>query len=289
MINHYKNMQQACVIGDPVEHSLSPLLHNRWIKAQGLMANYGLCHATKEQFAQIVQDKFNSPGFVGMNVTLPHKEAAFKLAEQASPAAKSIGAANLLIKKSGKIYAHNTDVEGFCTPLLAHHPAPIWHDKTLVIIGAGGAARAVLAGAKILKFKQIVLVNRTDTRAEALAKAHGGGVSVIKWSKRETTLPKADLLVNASRAGMKGGPPLDFPLNALRSGALVYDLIYTPINTPLLKAAQAGGHPTLGGLDMLIAQARPSFEAFFGVPAPKTLPGGEDIKTLLIRALERGA
>jgi shikimate dehydrogenase len=289
MINHNKNMKKACVIGDPVEHSLSPLLHNRWIKARGLMAKYSLCRASAAQFAQTVEDKFNTPGFVGMNVTLPHKEAAFKLAEQASPAAKSIGAANLLIKKSGKIYAHNTDVEGFCAPLLAHQPAPVWHNKTLVIIGAGGAARAVLAGAQTLKFKQIVLVNRTDARAQALVQDCGEAVVAINWSKRETTLPRADLLVNASRAGMKGGPPLDFPLDGLKSGAVVYDLIYTPINTPLLKAAQAGGHPTLGGLDMLIAQARPSFEAFFGVPAPKALPGGEDIKALLIRALERGA
>ncbi len=278
-----KQTQQmhACVIGDPIAHSLSPLLHGAWIKAANINAKYARRHATKKEFNQAVKDCFSDPRFVGMNVTLPHKEAAKKIADCIDDTVKQAGAANLLTRKNGQLYARNTDIEGFSAPLLKARTVQHWKNTNIVILGAGGAARAALIGALSLKPGRIQIINRTQARAQVLAEGFGDKVEALDWSKREEALADASLLVNASSAGMTGKPPLDLSLQHISGDALVYDLIYTPQMTPLLCDAKAKGCAILGGLDMLIAQAKPSFEAFFGVPPPQHT----DVKGLLLQAL----
>jgi len=272
----------ACVIGDPIDHSLSPLLHNYWIKTLGLKANYSRVQIRAETFNEDVTHCFEDHNFMGMNITLPHKQAALALAANASTEAKEAGAANLLVRRDGKLWAHNTDIEGFTGPLLKTRGRASWQNSTLVIIGAGGAARAALIGALTLNPHKIILLNRTDARAQALAQGFGKTVRALPWADRQKALRGADLLVNASAAGMTGKAALDLRCVGLAPGALVYDLIYTPLETPLLAEARAAGYGVLNGLDMLIGQARPSFEAFFGVPPP----ANEAVKAVLIKALE---
>ncbi|PHS25060.1 MAG: shikimate dehydrogenase [Robiginitomaculum sp.] len=282
MTSKKENIKTACVIGDPIDHSLSPLLHNHWIKVLGLKASYGRVQIKAETLKKEVTDCFKDQNFVGVNITLPHKQAALALAATASPEAKKAGAANLLVRRDGKLWAHNTDIEGFTAPLLKAQGQERWQNSTMVIIGAGGAARAALIGALTLNPHKIILLNRTDARARTLAKAFGGPVTAQPWSDRQNALHGADLLVNASAAGMTGKAALDLRCEGLAPDALVYDLIYTPLETSLLAEAKIAGYGALNGLDMLIAQARPSFEALFGVSPPS----GEAGKAVLIKALE---
>ncbi|MDQ7017727.1 MAG: shikimate dehydrogenase [Robiginitomaculum sp.] len=275
-------IKTACVIGDPIDHSLSPLLHNYWIKALGLQAHYNRVMIKADRFNVDVTNCFKDRNFMGMNITLPHKQAALALASDASTEAKKAGAANLLIRRKGKLWAHNTDIEGFTGPLIKARGSKGWEASTIIIIGAGGAARAALIGALKLRPYKIILLNRTDAKAQALAKAFGKPVLALPWSDRQNALRGADLLVNASAAGMAGKPALDLRCEGLAPDALVYDLIYTPLETPLLAAANTAGYGVLNGLDMLIGQARPSFEAFFGVPPP----ADEGVKAILVKTLE---
>lgn len=272
----------ACVIGDPIAHSLSPLLHQSWIKALGLRAHYTGQLVSPEAFNQSVQKLFSAPGFVGMNITLPHKAAALAFADEASDDAKMAGAANVLVRKNNKTFAENTDIEGFMAPLLTARGSAQWRGTKIVIIGAGGAARAVILGALKLKPSTINLLNRTDARATSLAAHFGAPIKACAWVDRHEAIKEASLIVNTSAAGMTGKPALDLSLQNVPLGALVYDLVYTPLETPLLLAAKQKGLETLGGLDMLIGQARPSFHSFFGKEPPKSL----DIKSILIRALD---
>lgn len=261
-------MPHACIAGDPVAHSLSPFLHQRWLRALGLQGRYALWPVSATDFADQARRRFADPAFVGMNVTLPHKGAALALADRASAEAREIGAANLLVRRDGGIYADNTDVHGFLEPLLQSSPKTRRCGQKLVMLGAGGAARAALVALESLNPEQIIVLNRTDSRAEALA-SRRPLAKAQPWSQRQAAIRDAALLVNTSKAGMRGADALALEPEGLKPGALVYDLIYTPLQTPLLKAAQARGYETLNGLPMLIAQARPSFEAFFGVPPPK--------------------
>jgi len=273
----------ACVAGDPIAHSLSPLMHQTWLKATGIEAEYNPLHVGAADFEKEVLALFENENFVGMNVTLPHKRAAFEIADMASEEARAAGVANLLVRKNGQIYAHNTDIEGFVAPLSALRPKGFWQGKHIVVIGAGGAAKAALLGALSLNPQQIMLSNRTDEKAQILAKFYENKVLALPWKDRHEALAYADLLINTSAAGMTGKPPLSLSLTNLNKSALVYDLIYTPLQTPLLIEAKKSGHDVLNGLDMLIAQARPSFEVFFGQKAPT----GIGIKQVLEHALEK--
>lgn len=272
----------ACVAGDPIAHSLSPLLHQTWLRATGIDAQYRRLHVSAAGFEKEVLTLFEDKNFAGMNVTLPHKRAALEIAGLASAEARAAGVANLLVRKNDQIYAHNTDIEGFIAPLFGLRPGGFWQGKQILVIGAGGAAQAALIGALTLKPQQIIITNRTDEKAEALAKPYENKVLALPWQDRHDALPNADLIINASAAGMTGKPPLSLSLEGLNKGALVYDLIYTPLQTPLLADAKVRGHDVLNGLDMLIAQARPSFEAFFDHKAPT----GIGIKQVLEQALE---
>jgi shikimate dehydrogenase len=205
-------------------------------------------------------------GYAGANVTLPHKEAALAAAVRPDEAARTIGAANTLwLDEAGLLHASNTDAYGFMTHLAAE--APDWNkgERPVAVLGAGGAARAILHGLIEAGASRILLANRTEGRAKALAEGFGDRVSVIAWADRNRALAGCGLLVNTTSLGMTGKPPLDIDLAALPRDAIVADIVYSPLETPLLAAARARGNRVVDGLGMLLHQAVPGFERWFGV------------------------
>ena len=273
----------AGVCGWPIHHSLSPVLHGYWLKQAGLRGAY-VPFMVKPWEARDAFRSLTRTTIAGVNVTLPLKTDAFLAADEATEDAQRIGAANCLYVRRGRLIAHNTDLEGFAAPLLGRLGPQELMDTSALIIGAGGAARAVVGALLSLGLPEILVTNRTDERAEDLAAQAGlPNFHAVRWAERQSALGRAGLIINASAAGMSGMPALDVDLADAPEGALVYDLIYTPEETPLLAQAAARGLPTLGGLDMLIAQARPSFRLFFGVDAPKA-----DETEVLRRALATG-
>jgi shikimate dehydrogenase len=274
----------AGVCGWPIHHSLSPLLHSHWLRQLGIRGAY-VPFMVKPWEAVWAFRTLPRTTISGLNVTLPLKGSAFKAADETTDAAQRIGAANCLYMRGGKLVAHNTDMEGFAAPLRAKREAASLYESTALVVGAGGASRAVIAALLELGVPEIVIVNRTDEKAEDLVAQVGlPSFYALPWEKRDLAVKRADLIVNASSAGMSGYPALDLSLASARTNCLVYDLIYTPEWTPLLSEARDRGLETLGGLDMLIAQARPSFELFFGQPAPTDATAN----TLLRRALATG-
>lgn len=263
----------AGVCGWPIHHSLSPLLHSYWLKEMGIGGAYVPFAVDPKDAVQAFRT-LKHTSISGVNVTLPLKSAAFQAADVATEEAQKLGVANCLYKSRGQLVAHNTDLEGFAAPLITKLGADRVQNCSALVIGAGGASRAVLGALLSLGVPEICLINRTDAKAEDLV----GQVDVpslyaMPWAQRQEAVARADLIVNASAAGMTGKPDLDISLQNGRSGGLVYDLIYTPRMTRLMKEGQAKGMETLGGLEMLIAQARPSFKLFFGrTPLPHLDP-----------------
>jgi shikimate dehydrogenase len=248
----------AGVAGWPVAHSRSPRLHNHWIARHGLDAAYVPLAVAPEGFETAMRG-LAAAGFRGCNVTLPHKEAAFALCDELSARAQRAGAVNTLVFEGGRIMGDCTDGFGFLASLgelgAASGPA--------VLLGAGGAARAVAAALLDAGCPRLTLVNRNTARAEALARALGGPVEVAPGGV--PPLDGAALLVNATSLGMAGQPPLAMDLAPLPPHAVVADIVYVPLETPLLAAARARGLRPVDGLEMLLHQARPGFEAWFGV------------------------
>jgi len=258
-------MPRACVIGWPVEHSRSPLIHRYWLKQYGIDGAYEKEAVRPEALARFL-GSLGAQGFAGANVTLPHKEAALRLAAVADEAARAIGAANTLwFDQAGRLCASNTDAYGFITNL--NEQAPNWSEarRPVMVLGAGGAARAILHGLLAEGVTRILLANRTRGRAEALAQAFGPAVEAIDWQDRNRALSGCGLLVNATSLGMTGEDPLDIDLAALPKDAVVADIVYSPLETPLLAAARARGNGVVDGLGMLLHQAVPGFERWFGV------------------------
>ena len=263
--------RRACVIGYPIEHSRSPMIHGYWLKQAGIDGTYDRASVAPADFAAFAGD-LPAQGLVGANVTVPHKEEAFRLAEVDDPVARSLGAVNTLWLEEGVLKGANTDVEGFLANLDAGTPG--W-DKGLaraVVLGAGGAARAVLYGLKQRGVGDILVVNRTLERAQALAAHFGAPVRALAWSELPRALAGAGLLVNTTSLGMAGQPPLDIDLAPLPPQALVTDIVYVPLETPLLALARERGHPIVDGLGMLLYQAVPGFERWFGL-RPQVTPG----------------
>ncbi len=254
----------AGVIGDPVAHSRSPRIHGHWLARYGLRGHYVPLHVRAPDLGPVLA-AMPRMGFAGANVTLPHKVAALALATRATDRARRIGAANTLtFLEGGGFEADNTDGEGFLRNLL--QGAPGWRPDAgpALVLGAGGAARAVLAALIDAGTPEIRLANRTAEGAAALAAAFGPAVRPCAWEDRAAALSGAATLVNATSLGMAGKPPLEMPLDALAPGALVTDLVYTPLETPLLAAARARGAAVVDGLGMLLHQAAPGFERWFG-------------------------
>jgi len=255
----------AGVLGWPVAQSRSPRLFAHWFARHGLNGGYIPFAVRPGDFAEVYR-ALGKAGLRGVNVTLPHKRAALDMADTASEAARAIGAANtILFGADGGAHATNTDAFGFLESLRAGAPSWHAHDAPAVVLGAGGAARAIVHALKGVGAPEIRLVNRTRETAEDLAAEMGGPVTVADWSARSSALEGAGLLVNSTSLGMAGHAPLDIALDALPAGAVVTDIVYSPLETGLLAAARARGLVAVDGLGMLLHQARPAFEAWFGI------------------------
>jgi shikimate dehydrogenase len=258
-----ESFKAACVIGWPVAHSRSPMVHNHWIGKLGLDAEYRREAVPPEQFADFVTH-LAERGYVGANVTVPHKEAALRLAD-ADDRARAVGAANTLWFERGVLKATNTDVEGFIGNLDAS--APGWDDglRTAMVLGAGGAARAVVFGLIERGVVRIHVANRSIERAMALRDQFGDPVDPRPFDAAEELLGDAGLLVNTTTLGMSGQPPISLHLDRLPADATVADIVYSPLETALLADAKRRGLRAVDGLGMLLHQAVGGFERWFGV------------------------
>ncbi|MGH6750012.1 MAG: shikimate dehydrogenase [Methyloceanibacter sp.] len=264
-------MKRACVIGWPVEHSRSPMIHRYWLKLHGIDGAYEK-EAVPPEEARGFMRSLGEHGYVGANVTLPHKLVALEAADAADEAARAIGAANTLwLDAEGRLNASNTDAYGFMTNLAEQ--APKWNEgrRPVAVLGAGGAARAVLYGLIETGASKVLLANRSRARAEDLALAFPQHAEVVDWDARDRALAGCGLLVNTTSLGMRGQPPLAIDLGALPTGATVADIVYSPLETPLLAEARKRGNVAVDGLGMLLHQAVPGFERWFGV-RPKVTP-----------------
>lgn len=255
----------AGVMGWPIGHSRSPRLHGYWLERYGIDGAYVPLAVPPERGAEALR-ALPALGFRGCNVTVPHKEIAARTVDRLDPAAARMGAVNLIVVgEDGLLEGRNTDGYGFLANLSAGIPGWTAADGPAVVLGAGGAARAVAASLLDDGAPEVRIVNRTADRAEALARDLGGAITAVPWVSRETALEGAALLVNTTTQGMVGQPALEVSLDGLPREAVVTDCVYTPLVTPLLEAARARGHRAVDGLGMLLHQARPAFLAWFGV------------------------
>jgi shikimate dehydrogenase len=262
-------LRRACVMGHPVAHSRSPMIHNYWLKTLGIPGVYELKDLLPGEFEPFVTH-LAANGYVGGNVTVPHKETAFRLASTRDAAAEAVGAVNVLWLEKGKLAGGNSDTHGFIANL--DERAPGWNVRgcRAVVLGAGGAGRSAVYTLR-QRGVEVHLVNRTAARAEELAKRFGPGVHTHDWQAVPGLLPQADLMVNCTSLGLAGKAPLEIDLAPLKRGAVVYDVIYVPLETPLLAQARKLGHRTVDGLGMLLQQAGFGFRKWFG-GEPKVTP-----------------
>jgi shikimate dehydrogenase len=254
----------AGVIGCPVAHSKSPQLQRHWLNTYGIAGHYVPMHVEPGDLEAVIR-MLPKMGYVGVNITLPHKEAVMSIADQVTDRATLIGAANTLIfRKDGTILADNTDGYGFITNL--HQGAPDWDPKSgpAVVFGAGGACRAVVASLLEGGVPEILLSNRTRNRADQLREEFGARIRVVDWVQVGNVVEEAHLLVNTTSLGMGGKPRLRVPLDGLQKHCVVTDLIYSPLKTEILQFAEEAGCTTVDGLGMLLHQAVPGFERWFG-------------------------
>jgi shikimate dehydrogenase len=261
----------AGLIGWPVAHSRSPIIHNYWLQRHGIPGRYVLFPVPPENLGAALHG-MSALSLRGCNVTTPHKEAVIPYIGHVDPLARRIGAINtIVVGKDGVLTGFNNDGNGFVQSLRDARPG--WRPDVgpIVVVGAGGAARAVVASLADQGAREIRLTNRTFERASALAEQYGPPVSAYRWEDREQVIAGAALLANATDQGMMGKPALEIDLARLPTTAIVGDLIYTPPETPLLAAARARGNLTVNGLGLLLNQARPAFNAWFGV-MPKVTP-----------------
>ncbi len=254
----------AGVIGHPIAHSKSPQLHQHWLKTYGLPGFYIPMDVVSDDLENVLKT-LPKMGFVGVNITVPHKEHVMQIADLITDRATLIGAANTLIfRKDGKIHADNTDGYGFIENL--RQGAPHWDPKAgpAAVLGAGGAARAVVAALLDVGVPEILISNRTKVRAEKLQDDFGKRLTVVDWVQAGNMLEEASLVVNTTSLGMMGKPELRVPLDGLQKSAVVTDLVYAPLKTRLLLEAEKVGCTTVDGLGMLLHQAVPAFERWFG-------------------------
>jgi shikimate dehydrogenase len=274
---------RAGVAGWPIEHSRSPTIHRYWLKELGISGGYEKFAVRPGEFLEFA-NRIGKDGLVGANVTLPHKEVAFSACDQRTPVAEALGAVNTLWRGEGRLWGDNTDVAGFLANL--DEAAPGWAErgKLAIVLGAGGAARAVVYALVSRGFERVAVANRTQARAEALAAHFGGSTTATSWADLATELPGADLLVNASSLGMVGQPAFAVDVSALPKRAVVADAVYVPLRTPLIEAARARGLRAAEGLGMLLHQAAPAFARWFGArpvvtPALRALVEAEVMAT----------
>jgi shikimate dehydrogenase len=250
------------LIGHPVAHSKSPLIHGHWIKKYGLSGSYTAIDVAGDVEKTVRQ--LMAEGFQGLNVTLPHKETVLRLCDEVDETAQAVGAVNTLVMKNGKISGKNTDVFGFVESVKESTRGFDFKKGPGFVLGAGGAARGILQGLIEQGVPEIYLSNRTREKAEELARAFKN-IKIIDWDKRSDILNQANLLVNTTSLGLKGQPPLEINLEKLNLAAVVCDIVYLPHETDLLKAAKARGNVIVPGIGMLLHQARLAFKEWFGV------------------------
>lgn len=269
---------RAGVIGWPVAHSKSPRLHGFWLKRHGVAGSYEAVAARPEDFEQTVR-RLIAQGWRGANVTIPHKESALRMAEIVSDRAAAIGAANTLVfTPGGAIEADNTDGFGFIENL-AQSAGDRWRSEgEALVLGAGGAARAIVWSLLERGAARVVIANRTRERADALAAEMGARAVVVDWSDFHDPLRSADLIVNTTSLGMEGRPPLEISFASAKSTAVATDIVYVPLMTPFLESARSAGLRVVDGLGMLLHQARPGFEAWFG-PEPQV---DDEVRRLML-------
>lgn len=273
---------KACVIGWPIEHSRSPLIHRHWLAHHGIEGAYEKVAVAPEDLKEFLAT-LQARGYCGVNVTVPHKEAALRFADEADEVARAIGAANTLWLEAGRLIASNTDAYGFVTHL--DDIAPGWHDADhpVCVLGAGGATRAVLKGLIDRGSSEIHVTNRTRDRADALAREFGPAITVYDWNDRDRALQGCGLLINTTSLGMTGAPPLKLDLAGLCDDATAADIVYAPLETALLAQARERGLTAVDGLGMLLHQAVPGFEKWFGVRPEVT----EDLRSRIVADLEK--
>lgn len=258
------------IIGHPIAHSRSPLIHGTWLAEHGLEGSYERVDVAPADLAGFV-DRLRAGTYAGGNVTVPHKEAMLPLLDEVSEAARAIGAVNTIWREGARLHGDNTDVSGFLAHLDASVPGWDKRVATALVLGAGGAARGIAFALKARGVGRIILVNRSRSRADDLAAALGRPVEAADWQERADLVASADLIVNTTALGMHGQPPLDLDLTGLRPGTIVDDIVYVPLKTPLLLAAETRGGIAVDGLGMLLHQAVPGFARWFGV-TPSVTP-----------------
>jgi shikimate dehydrogenase len=274
-------MKRACVIGWPVEHSRSPLIHGYWLKQHAIDGTYSKEAVRPEAVAGFLRS-LAAQGFVGCNVTVPHKEAAYSLADEREPSARAVLAANTLWLEGGKLHAANTDTYGYMTHLGLTVPDGRAHDGPVCVLGAGGAARAIVHGFLEAGVEEVRVFNRTRSRAEAMAEQFGPRVKVLDWVSRSDASSNAAVLVNTTAAGLKGGGTLGIDFTGFNPSCIVSDIVYVPLETELLAQARAHGLRTVDGLGMLLHQAVPGFEKWFGVRPQVT----DELRAILVADIE---
>jgi len=260
---------RAFVVGHPIAHSRSPLIHGHWLAEHGLPGSYARLDVHPDAFPDFVRS-LRAEGWVGGNVTIPHKEAAFRLAQVLTPRAERIGAVNTLWFEDGRLHGDNTDAPGF----LAHLDASLgagWPEATglvggraALVLGAGGAARAILVGLLERGLPRLIVANRSAERAEGLTALDPARITAVPWGAMPAQLPETGLVINTTALGMAGQDPLALDLAPLPAEAAVADIVYVPLETPLLAAARARELPAVDGLGMLLHQAVPGFTRWFG-------------------------
>ncbi|MBE7636070.1 shikimate dehydrogenase [Sneathiella sp. P13V-1] len=264
-------IKAAGVMGFPISHSLSPRLHGYWIKKYGLEATYVAWEVPPERLAAKLKnlpDLLGENGelFRGTNLTIPLKEKALEIVDIVEEDARAIGAINtVVVEGDGLLIGRNTDGIGFIDSLAEKIDVADFKGKTALVLGAGGAAKAIVFALIKMGFAKILITNRTRTRAEELADHLTDGTEVLDWDERESVLSQVSLVVNTTSLGMKGQPALEMSLQGLKAGAVVTDIVYTPLKTGLLLEAEKNGFVAVDGLGMLLHQAKAGFEAWFGV------------------------
>lgn len=256
-------MIKAGVIGHPISHSKSPLIHGYWLKKYGIDGEYLAYDIAPDQLRDGIR-KLIDAGLSGFNVTIPHKQKVLDLCDVITPAAEKIGAVNTItIDGNGRLHGDNTDAFGFAENLRSTYPDIDWTGKTALVIGAGGASRAIVYALKNIGVTDICITNRTDRNALDLAGFYN--VHHCVWDKKQDKVPRADIIINTTSLGMVGQPSLDISLSGISKAAIVYDIVYNPLMTPLLQQANRNGAKTVTGIGMLLHQARPGFKAWFGI------------------------
>lgn len=279
--------RRACIMGHPVAHSRSPMIHGYWLQQLGIDGAYDFKDLTPEAFPAFIAG-LGSNGYVGGNVTVPHKEAAFRGVSQRDAASEAVGAVNVLWVENGKLMGGNSDVHGFINNLDV--TAPGWQvpNACAVVLGAGGSARSAVY-ALSQRGVRVKLVNRTIERAQELAKHFGALVSAHGHNELPALLSEADVLVNCTSTGMSGKPPLVIDLAPLKKSAVVYDIVYVPLETGLLAQAKKRGHRCVDGLGMLLHQAGYGFQKWFGAKTEITAALRQLIEVDIIAASSKSA